>query len=104
MRWGIRSDVGTVKGNCRKEGNKTVSRGTESDRLDWLLLSSVQTSFVVSIIAVAIRKVVHSKIILIGPIIEVPMPYHVCVIGQSSCMPPPVKKSPIRMCCINAAK
>ena len=78
--------------------------GTESSRLDWLLLSSLCMSLVASIIALAVRKLNHSRSVLARLAMGVSMPYHVCVIGQSSCIPPPVRKSPIKMCCINAIK
>lgn len=61
-------------------------------------------SFVANIVAPAIMKLVHSMIMLVRLVIGISRPYHVCVVGQNSCIPPPVRKSPIRMCCINAAK
>lgn len=86
------------------EGSKTVRRGTESSKLYLSLLNSFRISLVASITTPAAMKLIHSNSMLSKLAMGTPKPYHVCVIGQNSCIPPPVNKSPIRMCCINAAK
>mgnify|MGYP007084708829 CR=1 FL=1 len=78
--------------------------GTKSGKVNWRGLRSFCMSFVVSIITHAVRKLLHSSSMLPRLVIGIPKPYHACVIGQSICIPPPVMRSPIKLCCISAAK
>lgn len=86
------------------EGSKTVARGIASSKLDFWFFSSFWMSFAMNIIVTAAMKLIDSKSVLLRLVMGIPRPYHVCVIGQNSCMPGPVMRSPIRICCINAAK
>lgn len=104
VRCGIKSSNGTERGKWRNEGSKTVKMGTERDRCDRWPFSSFCMSFVLSITAIATRKLLHSKMMLVGLSIGIPRPYQADVIGQSIWIPPPVRKSPTRLCCASAAK
>ena len=65
-RCGIKSSKGTERGKWMNEGSKTVKIGTERDRCDNWPFSSFCRSFVLSIAAAAIRKLLHSRIMFVG--------------------------------------
>lgn len=60
------SSTGTGRGKWKNEGSKTVKVGTERDRVEKWLLNSLCTSFVLSIMAIATKKLVHSMVILVA--------------------------------------
>ena len=72
MKWGIRSSKGTERGKCRKDGSRTVRMGIERDRWESWPFSSFCRSFVLSITAIAIMKLLHSRIMLVGLSMGIP--------------------------------
>lgn len=63
--WGIMSCGGTMRGKWKNEGSMTGKRGIVRYRWVLLLWSSFVRSLVFSIIAVAMRKLVHSMRMLV---------------------------------------
>lgn len=86
------------------EDIKIAPDGTAKNRLDLWGLKSLCKSFVLIKIIIATMKLTPSINMFAKPCMDIPKPYHSEVKGQNICTPSFVKKSPKRICCVNAAK
>jgi len=75
-------------GKLRSVGKRTVRTGMARIMFDGCCWNSSHASFVLSSVAVEVRKRVHSMRMLVRLVISMPNPYQLVVAGHSNCVSP----------------
>jgi hypothetical protein len=87
-RWGISNANGTNRGKLMTVGKRTVNTGIVRIKFDVWCLNSDNTSFVLNITTIEMRKKNHSTIMLVKLVTSMFKPYISLDIGHSNCVPP----------------
>jgi len=82
------SSEGTDRGKPSSVGSRTVKIGIDRSRLERWCWNSVRASLVSSMVAMDVRKKIHSMMMLLRLVIFAPMSYQWAVNGQKSCVLP----------------
>ena len=90
-RWGMTSCNGTDRGKLKNGGSRTVKTGMSRSVFDGWCWNRIHVSFVLNMMVREMRKKAHSKEMLARLVILIPAPYQFEVMGQRSCVPPPVR-------------
>ena len=75
VRCGMMSSEGTDRGKLSSAGSRTVKIGIDRSRLDGWCWNSVRASLVSSMVAMDVRKKIHSMMMLLRLVIFAPSPY-----------------------------
>lgn len=89
--YGMMSVKGTDEGRLRNVGSRAVRTGMDSVMFDGWRWNSNRASFVLNMIVMDVRKRVYSMKMLVRLMNSTPKPYQSEAMGQSSCMPAPVR-------------